>query len=75
MIDWLYDHEGVFFALVVVVAFALIAAIGFGSDAYNCSQIEQITGRYTEWHPIPGCFVEVNGELIPLTAWYEITNG
>ena len=74
MADWAYDYEGLVFVVVMLLLVVFILGIGLGATIMECNRIEQISDRRTEWYFIGGCYVEVNDELIPLDAWYEVSN-
>jgi hypothetical protein len=35
----------------------------------KCDQVEEVTGRNTEWRALSGCYVEVNNRMVPLGSW------
>lgn len=56
----------------VIGVIILIVAILFGGGAwsnYRCNQLEDLSGKKTEWRLGAGCYVEVNGRLIPQENW------
>lgn len=60
------------FIVIMVLAIGLvIGGLGWLIGTAQCNNINTITGRYTEFHLIGGCFVEVDGGLVPLDVWRE----
>lgn len=72
-----YDWFGEVFVLVVVAtAFATAMVVGVAMlTRAECRAIDRMTPQITdhEWAFIGGCFVEVNGEVIPLDRWLGVT--
>lgn len=55
--------------LVMVLILGALTGGALAVHAAECSTIGEMSGRRTEWKVIGGCFVEVNGRLIPKDSW------
>lgn len=58
--------------LIVVGLFLGTVALGMASAANACSDTGHMTGRRTVYSFWSGCYVEVNGKLIPSERWREV---
>lgn len=48
---------------------AVVLLCGKGCSAASCVESAEMTGRKTEYKMISGCFIEVNGRMVPLDSW------
>lgn len=60
------------FVIGLLLLIALILGGGCALTAAQCQNVETLSGRPTEWHVMGGCFVEVDGEVIPIDNWREL---
>ena len=54
-----------------VLAFFLgsIFAIGSVWEFKSCANLQELTGRHTEWRLFGGCYVSHEGEMLPYDRW------
>lgn len=56
----------------VVISVVIVALLLVGSCAvsdWQCGQIGEVSGKRTEYYVGSGCYIEVNGRLIPKESW------
>lgn len=64
-----------FWLWAVVISAALVTLVVWGVFALaraQCETISEVSGRKTEFRTIGGCFVEVQGRLVPAKSWREV---
>lgn len=69
-----YKSDSSWLGLLVQLAIYLVALgaimLGFrGCGALQCDEVEQTTGRKTQFRLISGCYVQVEGRWIPQDSW------
>lgn len=55
-----------------VTGVAFIGIVGLALHLGNvaqCSEVGDVTGRRTDYRVLSGCYVEVNGRMVPLDSW------
>lgn len=57
------------FAAGVVVLVVGICAMAIGFTSAACSEMGERANRDTSYSWLSGCFVEVNGRMIPADSW------
>lgn len=55
--------------LVFVVLVGLVLIVSCAVSDWQCGQIGEVSGKRTEYHVGSGCYIEVNGRLIPKDSW------
>lgn len=48
---------------------ALTVCVGVGCDKIECADVGATTGRETKHSVLSGCYVEVDGRMIPRDSW------
>lgn len=61
------DEAKIFIWLLCFLGMVCWAALSF--SRYQCADIGERSGRRTEWGIVSGCFIEVNGRMIPKDSW------
>ena len=58
-------------AYIVGMALCLVAigSCSAGFASVRCTEVGEVTQRNTEWRLMSGCYVEVEGRMIPRESW------
>lgn len=62
-------HEGLIVCLFSLVFIGCVCGGAVACEAATCHQVGAMSGRRVQFKLIGGCFVEVNGRLIPQGSW------
>lgn len=57
------------FILLPLAALAVVSAGATWFAAVSCDEVGEMSGRRVEYRLISGCYVEVNGRMIPRDSW------
>ncbi len=55
--------------ILAVLATSIILFAARGCESVGCAEVGATTQRKTEFHMLSGCYVEVNGRMVPLDSW------
>ena len=55
--------------LIPTVPVILLLLGARGCEAISCADVSEVTGRRTNFRLISGCYIEVNGKMIPRDSW------
>lgn len=86
MFDWLgdlmYDNTLLWLLIGVVVICLLIGLVSLAVwgaalpfDRMVCKNTGNAMGVPWEWHSIGGCFLELDGQMLPKDKWFYIRYG
>lgn len=65
-----YWEDGFFqFFAAILIGGALIFLGPLIMGTIKCDEVSRVTGRKTEYHYFSGCYIEVNGRMIPSDSW------
>jgi hypothetical protein len=53
----------------LVVGIVCIFGGAYACDSATCSSVGKRAGKRTEYELLGGCFIEVNGRMIPQGSW------
>lgn len=57
---------GIFAVVTLFGGCAFLCSLG---DRYTCSSIGRRTSKATSYSIVSGCFIEVDGQMVPLANW------
>ena len=67
------DDEMIVLIIVTVLTIGLLLIFLFAMSAASCSAIAHEAKLKHTWSVMTGCMVEVNGKMVPLDNWREIS--
>ena len=67
------SRDDKFMVVLFVAAFAVLAALSWGWNAWECSSKARVMGFDSSWGPVQGCAVEYKpGKWIPLERYRAV---
>lgn len=63
------DNELTVVLVGVAALLAAIIMIAIGMDHSACAQLAEVSGHKTQYYKLSGCYVRVNGRMIPKESW------
>ena len=80
--DFFYDHETCAVTALLLGVFVLVGLLiglcwlSFLPLAYaECTNTADVMGVDYEWRVLGGCFLELDGEMLPEDRWYYLRFG
>lgn len=66
--QYFWETPGFFFFAFVAAICGVFALIPF-FGSLTCDDIGDATGRHVEYRILSGCYVQVNGRMVPAGSW------